>query len=111
MVTTNISVKHGLVNGTSGTVVDVLVQDGIAYSVLIAVRRRTATRSGFSGPAFTDNVERFQLDVAENLAVIAIGRVSIKVRGENKQERDSSRSQFPLMLATAVTIHKARRAL
>ena len=36
---------------------------------------------------------------------------SRRERGENKQERDSSRSQFPLMLATAVTIHKARRAL
>ena len=43
MVTWNISVSHGLVNGTVGNVVDVLVQRGVPTSILIAVRRASKT--------------------------------------------------------------------
>ena len=103
MVTWNISVSHGLVNGTVGNVVDVLVQRGVPTSILIAVRRASKDRNGYSGPSFCDP-EKYDLDNAEH-AIIAIGRKTVK-RHANKQ--DCSRSQFPLMLAHAVTVHKAQ---
>ena len=103
MVSWNISVAHGLVNGTVGNVVDILVQKGIPTAVLVAVRRATKSQPGYSGPSFTSPAN-YDLDVNEN-AIVAIGRKTVKV---HVNKTDSTRSQFPLMLAHAVTVHKAQ---
>ena len=103
MVTWNISVDHGLVNGTVGKVAGFLVKDGIAASVLVAVRKASTGRNGYSGPSFVP-AANYNYDDNE-YAIVAIGRKSVKIH-ENKM--DSQRSQFPLMLAHAVTVHKAQ---
>ena len=55
MVTKNISVAHGLCNGTMGTVQDVMCNDnGVVVAVLLRVRKRTLKQRGYAGPAFLD---------------------------------------------------------
>jgi hypothetical protein len=54
MVTHNLCVAHGLVNGTRGIVHDIIVRgpDQLPVAVLVKVQRRTATQDGYSGPCF-----------------------------------------------------------
>jgi hypothetical protein len=54
MVTHNLCVAHGLVNGTRGIVDDIIVggPSELPVAVLVRVQRRTATQDGYSGPCF-----------------------------------------------------------
>lgn len=53
MITHNLCVPHGLVNGTRGIVEDIIVtRDQVATAVLVRVHRRTETQDGYSGPCF-----------------------------------------------------------
>lgn len=53
MVTHNLCVPHGLVNGTRGIVEDIIVtQSQVATAVLVRVQRRTEAQDGYSGPCF-----------------------------------------------------------
>jgi hypothetical protein len=54
MVTHNLCVALGLVNGTRGIVHDIIVRgpDQVPTAVLLKVQRRTATQDGYSGPCF-----------------------------------------------------------
>jgi hypothetical protein len=54
MITHNISVELGLVNGTMGVVYDIIwnTRGNEPLTVLIALRKKTATTDGYSGPSF-----------------------------------------------------------
>ena len=109
MVTHNISVALGLVNGTTGIVHDIICKsDGTPIAVLVRVRRATSTQDGYRGPSFLSPDEMRSLETPldpEADAVVALTRWKVESweDGNNFQ-----RQQFPLMLAWAMTIHKAQ---
>ena len=108
MVTKNVSVKNGLCNGTMGTVCDILCdRDDKVVTVLVRVKKRTDKRRGYVGPSFLTNEELPQgiPPLEDDEAIIALDRWTVTVL-EDKTEH--SRSQFPLMLCAAVTIHKSQ---
>ena len=96
MVTHNLCVAHGLVNGTLGIVHDVIVspKDGEAVAVLLTVKRRTAQQEGYSGPCFLRG--ELAADDPATEVVVAISRYTI-----NRHERSvtHTRKQFPIMPA------------
>ena len=99
MLTHNLCVSHGLVNGTSGFVEDVIVsQHNVPVAILVKVRRRTATQDGYSGPCFIRG-ELPDTDDAET-AIVAIPRFGVEAWDRGMIHK---RQQFPLMLAWAVT--------
>lgn len=103
MITRNLCVVHGLCNGTIGIVHDILVNDkGIAAAVLLKVRRATPTQDGYKGPAFREGVDGVD---ASKEVLIAVNRRSSEIWVDGRMEQ---REQFPLMLAWALTIHKAQ---
>lgn len=66
MVSWNISVPHGVVNGTVGIVVDILVKDGLETAILVAVKKTARDIPTFTPP------ERYDYD--GNYTILAIGR-------------------------------------
>ena len=106
MVTKNISVVHGLCNGTIGTVYDVMCNDkGVAVSVLLRVKKRTLNQRGYAGQSFLDSLPEGELPLADDEAIIALDRWEEMIY-EGGQAH--TRAQFPIMLAWCVTIHKAQ---
>jgi ATP-dependent DNA helicase PIF1 len=96
MITHNLSVETGLVNGTTGYVHDVVCDaSGLPTSVLVLVKRRTETSEGYSGASFLESAHG--VDMAK-YAIVAIARISDDISNGSKKE---SRMQFPLMLAWA----------
>ena len=106
MVTKNISVVHGLCNGTIGTVYDVMCNDkGVAVSVLLRVKKRTLNQRGYAGQSFLDSLPEGEQPLADDEAIIALDRWEEMIY-EGGQAH--TRAQFPIMLAWCVTIHKAQ---
>ena len=108
MVTWNINIAAGLVNGTCGILHDIIVADsGVAVSLLVRVRKHTSTRDGYKGPSFLDDEHmlRAGLDPAIE-SVVCIDRKRSELSTSNGQRH--SCSQFPVMASWAVTIHKAQ---
>ena len=106
MITKNISVAHGLCNGTMGTVYDIMCNaKGDVVAVLLRVKRRTEKQRGYAGPSFLDSLPETDGTLSADEAIIALDRWTEKVY-ENGAEHQ--RSQFPLMLAACVTMHKAQ---
>ena len=105
MITHNLCVSHGLVNGTVGIVRDIIVsgESQIPVAVLVTVRRKTRNQDGYSGPCFL-NGELADEDPATEVTV-ALSRYQCEMYDRGTTH---TRSQFPLMLAWAVTVHKAQ---
>ena len=93
MILHNLCVAHGLVNGTTGFVHDVIVDaNNKAVAVLIVVKRRTGTSDGYSGPSFLEHAEGVNM---ETHAVVSIGLHTIDIYDSNASH---TRTQFPIML-------------
>jgi hypothetical protein len=107
MITHNISVELGLVNGTMGVVFDIIwnTRGNEPLTVLIALRKKTATTDGYSGPSFFSDEEAEELDIPNANAIVAI---TWRTEEIFESQRTHTRRQFPLMLAWALTIHKAQ---
>lgn len=102
MITHNLCVTLGLCNGTVGIVHDIVCrEDGLPIAVLLRVRRRTDAHDGYSGPSFleADHPSVQGIDMNEE-AIVAVSRWTAEVWDSGKM---STREQFPLMLAWAVT--------
>lgn len=97
MITKNLSIKMGLVNGTLGVVHDIMVNsNGTPVAVLVKVRRAGAGVNGYSGPSFMEGLLEGVDDESE--AVVPVGLYTVRY-SEDKQTY--TRQQFPLMLACA----------
>ena len=102
MIHRNLCVEHGLCNGTIGIVHDIIVNDtGFVTAVVLRVRRATPTQDGYKGPAYREGDDG--VDASEVL--VAINRRSTQIHKDGVLHE---RHQFPLMLAWALTIHKAQ---
>ena len=104
MVIKNISVEHSLVNGTTGFVHDVMCDcRGRPVAVLLVVQRRTSgSKSGYSGPSFLEHADGVNM---ETHAVVSIGLERLELWSGSTCH---SRTQFPVVPARAVTVHKAQ---
>jgi len=106
MVTKNISVAHGLCNGTMGTVYDIICNDtGEAVGVLLRVKKRNISQRGYAGPSFLTALPESELPLGDDEAIIALDRWTETLYEGGKSH---TRAQFPVMLASCVTIHKAQ---
>lgn len=98
-MTKNLCISHGLVNGTTAIVHDIVCDaKGEPLAVLLVVTRRTPTTDGYSGESFLTKAT--DVDMATH-AVISVGRNTQSVSDGGKSH---TRTQFPLMLAWAVTV-------
>jgi hypothetical protein len=98
MVSRNLCVAHGLCNGTIGIVQDIIVNSkGVAEAVVLKVRRATPTQDGYRGPLFRESAAGVN---PATEALVAINRRESEIWNGNDMEQ---RSQFPLMLAWALT--------
>lgn len=106
MIVKNISVEHGLTNGMMGTVFDVICNTkGDVVSALLRVKRRTIDQRGYAGHSFLEVLPEGEEPLADDEAIIALDRWTETVYEGKKAH---TRSQFPVMLAFCVTIHKAQ---
>ena len=102
MIIKNLCTSHGLCNGTIGLVHDIIVNaEGFVTAVVLKVRRATLTRDGYKGPAYREGDDG--VDASEVL--VAVNRRQADIHAEGGMQ---TRQQFPLMLAWALTIHKAQ---
>ena len=108
MVLHNLSICQGLLNGTKGTIYDILYHPDTkeAAAILILVPKRVGNKDGYSGPSFLTKEEVRDGVNLDEFAVVALGEYTVtEVGGKNVT---SSRTQFPIMLSWAVTVHKAQ---
>ena len=99
MLTVNVDVSNGLVNGARGTVEAIIKVGNDITSVLIqfdAERVGTTARQNSHYNSEYPNV----VPINQHEAVFSIGR---------NKAAEVSRRQFPLVLAWAATIHKVGR--
>ena len=101
----------GLVNGTLGVVHDIIVdhQSGLPVAVLVKVRKASLDSDGYHGDSFlTDGID------TRTEAVVPVPMIRKTVRTESADKSSSgqkevhARTQFPLALAWALTVHKAQ---
>ena len=105
MVNKNLCVKHGLVNGTRGKLHDIIVnKHGLPVAVLLLVAQRSSSSSGYSGPEWGHGSARG--DVPSGHCLVAIPQHTETVVLDEFGEH--TRTQFPLMPAAALTVHKAQ---
>ena len=96
MINTNLSTELGLVNGTIGEVFDILVDsDGIPCAVLLLVDKTLYRGESFCLPP------KERTDVS----VVAIGTHTATCYSGKKA---CERTNFPLMNAFAITVHKSQ---
>ncbi len=89
MLTQNLWIKYGLVNGASGKVVDLVGENGICDVIIVDIPR-------YSGPALCGAHPRTWIPIPRSSAQWFSG-------GSTRE-----RKQFPLTLAYAITIHKSQ---
>ena len=105
LVNKNLCVKHGLVNGTRGVVHDVIInKTGLPVAVLMVVKARTSTSGGYSGPPWSHG-SGGSSPVPPGHCLIAIPQDTERL---NLDGEEHTRTQFPLMAASALTVHKAQ---
>ena len=100
MINWNLTVKHGLVNGTRGLVADVLVNaKGLPVAVILMVKKSGVGTNGYSGPEWPH-------DTAYGAPPDGHCFVAIGTKDETHMFGDfyATRTQFPLMVAAALTV-------
>ena len=100
MITTNIDVTDGLTNGAMGTVTNVVIDQTTGRISVILV----AFDSEHVGQ------ERMYTSVYDSISqnAVVIHRTQAKFPVDKKASFQATRTQFPLTLAWAVTIHKCQ---
>ena len=112
MVTHNISVALGLVNGTVAKVHDIMCgSNQVPSVVLLRVKKASATSDGYRGPSFLSDEMMLKAHEADpsidpkTEAIIALSRWKSEIfeKGQSFQ-----RQQFPLILAWYVCRHSSQ---
>jgi len=94
MLTANLSVSEGLVNGATGTVEDIQLKNDDVHRVIIQFDR--------------DDVGRRSSVEVSGKRLVAIARHEAKFIVGNHYGVEVTRCQFPLNLAWACTVHKVQ---
>ena len=100
MITTNIDVTDGLTNGAIGTVTNVVIDEttGKMSTILVAFDTKHVGQEAMYTSAY-HSINQNAVSIHQTLATFPIQR---------KASFQATRSQFPLTLAWAVTIHKCQ---
>jgi len=94
MLTSNLNVSDGLVNGATGTVEDIELQNGQVQHVIVHFDR--------------EDVGQQASKAAGRHQQVPIGRHEAKFTVGRHYGAEMTRSQFPLTLAWGCTIHKVQ---
>jgi hypothetical protein len=89
MLTQNLWIKHGLVNGASGTVVDIVGAEGVCDCIIVDVPK-------YTGPPLCAPHPATWIPIPRSASQWFSGGIT------------KERKQFPLTLAYAITIHKSQ---
>ena len=100
MITTNIDVNDGLTNGAMGTVTNVVIDDrtGKMISILVAFDSKHVGQEAIHTSVYK----------SKNQNAVPIYKTQATFPIHKKTSCQATRSQFPLTLALAVTIHKCQ---
>ena len=98
MLTTNVDVADGLVNGTRGEVVHVVCVDGKVVKVLVKFDHPDV---GLKAAQSSPYRSTFQ-------CAVPISKHEVKFPAQGRRGAEVTRLQFPLTLAWATTIHKVQ---
>ena len=100
MITTNIDVSGGLTNGAVGTVTNVVIDDTIGKMITILV--------SFDSKHVGQEAMHMSVYKSTNQNAVPIYKTQATFPIHKKTSCQAIRSQFPLTLAWAVTIHKCQ---
>ena len=100
MITTNIDVTDGLTNGVMGTVANVVVDETTGKMSTIFI--------GFDSKHVGQEAMHTSIYNSRNQNAVPIHQTQATFPIEKKASFQATRSQFPLTLAWAVTIHKCQ---
>ena len=100
MITTNIDVSDGLTNGAMGTVTNVVINEktGKMISILVVFDSKDVGQEAIHMSAYKH----------KNQNAVPIYKTQATFPIHKKSSCQATRSQFPLTLAWAVTIHKCQ---
>ena len=100
MITTNIDVNDGLTNGAMGTVTNVVIDErtGKMICILVAFDSKHVGQEAIHTSAYKN----------KNQNAVPIYKTKATFPIHKKTSCQATRSQFPLTLAWAVTIHKCQ---
>ena len=98
MLTTNVDVADGLVNGARGEVVHVVCLDGKVVKVLVKFDHPDV---GLKAAQSSPYRSTFQ-------CAVPISKLEVKFPAQGRRGAEVTRLQFPLTLAWATTIHKVQ---
>ena len=100
MITTNIDVANGLTNGTMGTVTNVVIDQTTGKISVILV--------AFDSEHVGQEARYTNVYHSINQNAVPIHQTQATFPVQQKASFQAKKSQFPLMLAWAVTIHKCQ---
>ena len=98
MLTTNVDVADGLVNGARGEVVHVVVNDGKVTKVLVKFDHPDVGLKAIQSSAYRSAFPQ----------AVAIIKHEVKFPAQGRRGAEVTRLQFPLTLSWATTIHKVQ---
>ena len=100
MITTNIDVNDGLTNGAMGTVTNVVIDERAGKMIYILV--------AFDSKHVGQEAIHTSVYISKNKNAVQIYKTQATFPIHKKASCQATRSQFPLTLAWAVTIHKCQ---
>ena len=99
MLTSNIDISEKLINGQIGTVAHVSSLEGIVKNIYVKLDDRNAGHNRIDSDKFAREIDAVPLEKVTT---------EIRTKAKNVSSPVIKRTQFPLMLAWACTVHKVQ---